>query len=526
MKKLTCLILSSAAVFFLAGCDKNFQEINTNPQQVTSVDPGFLFSNALLNTPTSSWQGEATIAQQFVLPYNLGTTAGYQFNENVDGLNNGPWGAYTGSLKYLEHIVSLVKGDTSRTNLYNQTRIWRAYDYMFLVDHYGDVPYTEAGKGFLNSNFSPKYDKDEVIYADLYKELKEASAALNPNADNNSRFDIFVPASSTAANEVAFWKKLGYSLLLRLGMRYSKSDPAKAKSIVQEAFNGEVMESNSDNVYIRNMTATAAAVPGYTNNMNNTIRVNNPFNYYLTEPFINQLKSTFDPRLKYIAARYTPFQSTAPSIANPDTLTADQFGFPIGYSDATLKNYPGYRPPVGTGQDYSQINFNVVGNQTAPIMIITNAQTKLLLAEASYRGWITGLAGAKSAQEYYEDGVRASMDEYTVFPNTTPISLANENQYLSQPGVQYNDVDALRLINTQYWIESFNNGYEAWSNFRRSGFPALSPNLFNNNLNGGFIRRFAYPLREVSINSANYNAAVASMGGKDDLTTRVFWDTP
>jgi hypothetical protein len=286
------------------------------------------------------------------------------------------------------------------------------------------------------------------------------------------------------------------------------------------------MQSNSDNVYIKNMTATGGAIAGYTNGMNNTIRVNNPFNYYLTEPFVNQLKATRDPRLKYIAARYTPLQSTAPSVTNPDTTTANQFGFPIGYSDATLKNYPNYRPPVGTGQDYSQLNFNVVANQTAPIMLITNAQTKLLLAEAAYRGWLSGLSGAKTAQEYYEEGVRAAMDEYTVFPNTNPISLTEQNQYLAQPGVQYNSADALKLINTQYWIESFNNGYEAWSNFRRSGFPALSPNMFNNNLNGGFIRRFAYPLREVSINPDNYRAAVASIGGKDDLTTRVFWDTP
>src|SRR6476469_6442307 len=99
MKKITHGVLLFATILFLDGCDKDFEQINTNPQQVTSVDPGFLFSNALLNTSVSNWQGESTIAQQFVLPYNLGTTLGYQFNENVDGLNNGPWGAYTGSLK-------------------------------------------------------------------------------------------------------------------------------------------------------------------------------------------------------------------------------------------------------------------------------------------------------------------------------------------------------------------------------------------------------------------------------------------
>lgn len=519
-------ILLAATVFLIAGCAKDFKQINTDPMQVNSVDPGYLFTNALRNTPAFAWQGESTIAQQFVLPYNLGTTAGYQFNENVDGLNNGPWNAYTGSIKYLEQIIAQVKTNAARKNLYNESRIWRAYCYMWLVDHYGDVPYSEAGKG-LQGTFTPKYDKASVIYDDLYKELKEAAAALDASADNNSLFDIFVPAGTSTANQIAFWKKIDYSFMLRLGMRYSKADQTKAKAIVQDAFNGGVIQSNADNVMIRNMDDAGLPITGYVNATNNPIRTVNPFNYYLAEPFVTKLKTFSDPRLKYISARYSPFQNTAPSNTNPDTTLANQFGFPVGYSDANLSTYPGYRPPVGQGMDYSQPNFNVVANSTAPQPVITNSQTKLLLAEAAFRGWLP--AGALTAQQYYEAGVRASMDEYDVYPSTLKpkaIPTTIQDQYLLVPGVAWNSADALNQINTQYWIASFNNGYEAWSNWRRSGYPVLSPNKFNNNLNGGFIRRFAYPLREVSANEANYQAAVAGIGGKDDLTTRVFWDVP
>jgi hypothetical protein len=397
---------------------------------------------------------------------------------------------------------------------------------MWLVDHYGDVPYFEAGKG-LEGVFLPKYDKASAIYDDLYKEFKEATGALDPSADNTTIFDIFVPNATTTANQVTFWKKMGYSFLLRLGMRYSKLDQNKAKSIVQEAFNGGVMQTNADNVMIKNMDDAGLPLTGYANALNATIRVVNPFNYYLAEPFVTKLKTLADPRLKYVSARYTPSQNNAPSITNPDTTTAGQFGFPVGYSDQTLPTYPGYRPAVGQGQNYSQINFNVVGNSTAPVPVITNAQTKLLLAEAAFRGWLTG--SALTAQQYYEAGVRASMDEYDIYPNTLKpkaIPTAVQDQYLQVPGVAWGSADALDLINTQYWIASFNNGYEAWSNWRRTGLPVLSPNKFNNNLNGGFIRRFAYPLREVTANAANYQAAVASIGGKDDLITRLFWDVP
>ena len=102
------------------------------------------------------------------------------------------------------------------------------------------------------------------------------------------------------------------------------------------------------------------------------------------------------------------------------------------------------------------------------------------------------------------------MDAYSIFPNTAGAlpTAAEKAAYLTRPGVAYNATDALMLINTQYWIECFNNGHEGWSNWRRSGFPVLSPNLFNNNLNGGFIRRFIYPINEQTINPENYQAAL------------------
>jgi hypothetical protein len=97
--------------------------------------------------------------------------------------------------------------------------------------------------------------------------------------------------------------------------------------------------------------------------------------------------------------------------------------------------------------------------------------------------------------------------------------------YVADPAVAYNATDALIQINTQYWIVNIRNGTEAFANFRRSGLPALSPNLFNNKLNGGFARRLSYPDVEASTNTTNYQAASTAIGG-DKLTSRVFWDTP
>ena len=518
MKRLTCSILLGASLIGLSSCDEGFEEMNKNPYALTSINPGLLFSNAQQLTFPGSWEGEQTVVQQFVNAYNTGATAGFNFNEDNNTFNISRWdGTYNGPIKLLEQVISLVKDDPTRSNLYNQVRIWRAYNFMGLVDTYGDVPYSQAGKAYLNGAFYPKYDKDQTIYEDLYNEVKTATAALDP-AKDLVKEDMLFGTAASATVQTAQWKKLGNSLLLRLGMRYSKLDPNKAKTIVQEAFNGGVMQANTDNALI-------AFSSTYNNQLNNGPRTQNPYFYYLAEPFVTYLKTNTDPRLKYISGKYSdPNQVLA---LTPDTTTASQVGFPVGYDQTSVLKYADYKGTKGTGQNYSQLNYSVFGSAIAPVFYITNAQTKLLLAEAAVRGWLSGLSGAQTAQQYYEAGVKASMDEYSLYPNVPnpAIPVSTQNSYLTKPNIAYSEAKALELINTQYWVASLGNGGEAFANFRRSGFPALKPNGYNNNLQGGFVRRFPYPNEESSRNSASYQEAVARMGA-DNLTTRVFWDKP
>src|ERR1051325_5389338 len=256
MKKIKRLLVAASALVFMAGCDKKFYRINVDPQSISQIsDPGLLLTNILRNTSTGGdWQAESTIIQQFVLPYNLGATTGYNFNENNPSLNGAPWGVYTGVIRTAAVLMNYVKDNPARVNLYNMAKIWKAYHYMWLVDHYGDVPYTEAERGQSEAIFYPKYDKGAAIYEDLRKQIKEATDALDATKDNESKYDIFVDATATTATEITLWKRLGYSLLLRLGMRYTKLDLNKAKTIVQEAYNGGVMQTNADNIYIKNTT--------------------------------------------------------------------------------------------------------------------------------------------------------------------------------------------------------------------------------------------------------------------------------
>ena len=535
MIKIFQRLIVVCCVAALGGCDKDFVDVNTNPYAANSVDPALLFAGAQ-RTHLGTWTAEHSIVQHFVVPYNTGANLGFNFNEDIDAVSipkwdqsyalgwiNVPTGAITNYAPVKNYIqaINLLGPGTTRVNLLSMLRIWKAQVFMGLADTYGDVPYSEAGKG-LSNNFFPKYDNDAVVYDSVYKEIKEAIATLNPSADQVPA-DLFygvnghsTTRTTNAADQVAKWRKLGYSLLLRLGMRYSKLNTTKAAAIVAEAFTGGVMTSNADNAFVK-YDGTL-----FTQLDNAALRNFSQFNY-AAEPFVNHLKSTVDPRAKFIVANFSnPGNVNAQS--NPDTVLANQFGAPIGVTDAqiTAVGSP-YRGARGGGLNYSQINVWTVASPAAPDFYVTYAQTSLLLAEAAKRGWIPG--GDAQAKIYYDNAIAADMATYTLYPGTSAIPSGDVTAYTNSPAVAYTPADALRLINTQYWIVNIRNGAEAFANFRRSGFPALSPNLYNNKLNGGFVRRLSYPDVEASANTTNYQAASAAIGG-DKLTSRVFWDTP
>lgn len=519
MKKTINKLILISSVFLFGGCDKDFVEINTNPYQITSIDPALLFAGAQ-RTGLGGWGAEHTIVQQFVSPYNTGANLGYNFNEDVDA--TGRFGEYTGSIKNMIEALNILGDNTARVNLKSMIRIWKAQVFMGLVDTYGDVPYFEAGKAVTDALFYPKYDDDAAIYEDLYKELKEGVAGLNPSGDFVPE-DLFYGTkahasvkTANAADQTAKWKKLGNSLLLRLGMRYTKVNETKAKSIAAEALAAGVMTSNADNAFVKYDGVL------FSIGDNAVLRNFSQFNY-AAEPFVNQLKATNDPRAKFMIANFTE-PGAIGNETNPDVTLANQFGAPIGItSDQITAVGSPYRGAKGQGLNYSQMHVHRLASPAAPEFYVTYAQTSLLLADAAKRGWITG--GDAQAKIYYENGIKADMEIYSLYPNTTPISAAEITAYINGPNVLYNPADALRLINTQYWIVNIRNGTEAFSNFRRTGIPALSPNLYNNKLNGGFVRRISYPDIEGSANGANYQAASTAIGG-DKLTSRVFWDIP
>ena len=504
-----------AILISVASCDKDFEELNKNPLLSTTMDPVYELVTAEA-TFTDQHHYFAQIIQQCALIIG-GQEAGGNYNIRNDNQMQSMWNTSYNALRPLFDIMKTLEGNTERSNLYNMARILKVWNMMRLVDTYGNVPYSQAGLG-LEGIFNPVYDDMEEIYADLATELKEATDALDATKKIETGDMYF-------KGDIAKWKKFGNSLLLRLGMRYSKSKPATAESIVKIATDparGGVITTNSENVVI--------PYNGTQNNPNSAAFLSGTkHNWHASRPLVDFLYTNKDPRMKYIICRYSdPESATGGTI---DTIGANQIGCPHGYDESTIMQDPLYPGEFKSFvYKYSQFNRQRCVRIESWHFIVTAAQTQLLMAEARSRNWIT----TGTAKDYYENGVKQALQLPDMFATTregaSPITDGEVAAYLARPNIAFSDATALKQINEQYWLACFLSWHEAWCNFRRSGYPQLNRINYSKEdakvhaSTDGFIRRLCYTIREYSVNKENVNKAATAIGG-DELTTRIFWDT-
>lgn len=497
----------AVAVFFAASCDEGFDELNTSKTGAISIDPVYQLNNAVISTSSGGAAGGSSliydigIVQQIISP-NSGVLTGANYNQDNRQATQTLWqGYFRNVIRNTTDIIDKTKDTPERSNLMNMARILQSYGFMLLTDAYGDIPYTEAGKGFIDLAFFPSYDAQETIYPAIIQELGSAASALS----ESGRIET---ADVLYGGDITQWKKFANSLILRAGMRLSKVNPTQAQQIVGGVDLANLILTNLDNAAVRHDN-------NYQNGIGVTLNGTEGANFYLTEPFVNHLKNNNDPRLAAIAVRYVGATSGPEQV--PDRASfdpADQVGMPMGHDNSTI-------PAIATGlglasfYDFTQADRRRVTKQTAPAYLVTAAQTQLLLAEARQRGWIT----AGSADEYFENGVRAHMVQLGIVDEGSAIDPADIDTYLTNHPYD----GTLEQINEEYWIASFLAGPEAFANFRRSGYPDLAPNPYPGREIEGFIRRLTYPNSEISVNPENVGEAISRMG-PDKLDTRVWWD--
>jgi hypothetical protein len=527
------IIMLLTATTALVSCKKfeDFGDKNIDPTKSSNLDP----VNQLVLTQLR-FSGELTINERtsiiMTMPLVQQIGGAYYTRYGFEYVKNRQYMSELWELGYPNDVLNIVDAvdrsakDPLKTNLNAMCRIMKVYSFARMTDLYGDIPYSQAGKAYSSGIVRPEFDTQKAIYDDFFKELTEASAQLNASKDNVSK-DIFYQGN------IASWKKFANSLHLRLAMRLSKVDPEKAKAEVQAAYAAGVFTSADDNC----ITHHADVQNSYADIRGNGVSV--AINQYPDEgrpricnTLLKAMSDANDPRLGLIARNYW-VNPDKPSerIDISDALRSRPTPYPIKGVDPGKYNYDDFlgaeNVDLGGGRVVQVPNnglkvqlANWMITNDAPYFHITYAETELLLAEASQR-W--GLSLGVDAKTHFENGVGAAMKQLALFKGGPVITDTQIQSFKTDnplaPG------NELKAIDTQLWIALLLNGPEAYANWRRTGFPVLTPAITAESTAATTPRRFEYPLTETEQNATNINKAIAAIdGGVDDWTKRVWWD--
>jgi hypothetical protein len=520
--RLTALAAATITIIGTSSCKKDFVSINTDPNHITAanINYGYLFTNAQLITSGNSdangyedWRNNLIYSACMI--QHLSSTTGYWDGDKYlfnASYNSAYWdNQYPNSVTNIVEVVTHIRADSvAQSNFYNIARIFKVFMFQRMTDMYGDCPYSQAGLGYISGITSPKYDKQQDIYTDMLNELADAASKLDA-----SKANTVGTADLLYGGDPGEWKKFAYSEMVRIAMRMSKVDAANAQKWVQAAVQGGVMASNTDNAIVAHQNVSGTPVPNGTGLI---LIGNDPNAYRLSQTFVTYLQGTGDPRLSYLG---TVCKDPTVGTDKGDTTFADQLGQPNGYdAPASGSAYDLSKAPnwPGSQNKYSVVNRYTFSRLDAPTFFLTYGETELLLAEAAQRGWIT----TGTAATYYTNGVTAAMAQLNAQAGAGPSNAAITAYLSANP---YNAGNALTQINTQYWVASFMDENESFANWRRSGFPTLTPVVYPGNVTNGTIpRRFTYPQGEASTNSTNYSAAVGDLNNGDKMTSHVWWD--
>ncbi|MGH2565712.1 MAG: SusD/RagB family nutrient-binding outer membrane lipoprotein, partial [Ginsengibacter sp.] len=318
-------ILTIAGIMVLFGsCTKDFKTINIDPNNSPKVPLDYLLGQTQLYIGGSAgdpgyatWRANLIYALPAAQMFSSLSTfyAGDKYLYQADLSEAYFLTQYPSSIKGLVDLIAQASVDPKDINILSIARILKVLQMSIITDLYGDVPYSEAGQGFLTTNFSPKYDPQQSIYADMLKELDEAGTALDASADVPAKADFVYQG------DISKWKKFANSLMLRLAMRITNVDAANAQSWANKALTGGVMTGN-DGTF-----AITYANDGGTATMNsNSFNLGPPSRNEIAKGSIQWSKTLID----MMKGRNDPRISTVASLPSGDVTPANQKGLPNG----------------------------------------------------------------------------------------------------------------------------------------------------------------------------------------------------
>ncbi|MFK7905153.1 MAG: SusD/RagB family nutrient-binding outer membrane lipoprotein [Chitinophagales bacterium] len=467
-------------LFSLLSCNKDFEEINTNPNAPNEVQSGLLLRQVIYNYGEEmSYEGFVAgnlLGQHFTMvDFNL-----FDRHSLADPqLGGNPWPIIYSNLQDNELILQQARNNPSQAVFEGPALVLKAYMTAALTDIYGDVPYSEALKG-LEGIVTPAYDSQETIYTGMNGILDN----LNKGIAAIEAYQGTLPLEGDIllGGDLAAWVRFANSLKAKYLMRISGK--VDVKTDLQSIYDsGDYMTSNAQN-----------ATFDFTNGRPNSFRMqqlrDGDFNLFiLSETMEGVLKGLNDPRMEVF---FRPIGKDAGGTQFEGFLNGfDASSTSISISDYSL-----------TGTIFREHTGDLDAN------FMTAWETHFLWAEAGEKGFI-----AADAQAHYEMGVTLAFDYWqTAMPDAYLTTVAAYGG---------NGADKIEQIITQKWIANSINGYEGWIEYRRTGYPNLKS--IGASLNNDLIPvRMPYPTDEAALNQVNYEAATA--GNENSVNVKVWWD--
>jgi len=505
MKLRNFLIVPACLLFALFSCQKDWLDINTNPNALPSSTPDYTFAagaNRIAATLGPNelgeyYSGHWTQSSTYIIS---NTIFGYQFTNSTFDYYSG----YYDILKDLDYATQGAATNPTLAYFGGAARVLKAYVYQMLVDIHGNVPYSDALKG--TGSLAPKFDDQKAIYEDLIKVLDTAITVLkaNPLSSAYTGSDI-VFGSGGAATAATKWIQFANSLKLRILMRQSRM-PGRDAYII-----AEINKAAATTEGFLPAGLDVASNPGYVASAGKLNPFYETWGYNAaggaqalaryprpTEYLFNTLKAANDTfRMKRLA-----YPNGGEGVM-PEII-ANYLGVPFGISSGYLSQNTSYVGP-------SQIK---KGEFARPMILMTNAESQFLLAEAKQR--YAGVTLASTAQAYYEQGVKEAF-RITGTAASAATTLLTSGFDLSDWSAS---PDKLKAIWMQKWLALTNySGLESWSEYRKNNFPVTPPSAITA-ANAPRPVRLFYPQGELAANGEN----VKAQGNIDVFTSRLFWD--
>lgn len=529
-------IVGVLALSLFTACD--FQKVNTNEFELLPEEG--LMDGISIGGPITAMQkcvfpvgtqaDGTSVANRYQTAYNLAADcwSGYfGQNNNWGGPNNlnyflkDGWVAssYTESYSTVVPLWQDLKGktETQFPEVFALAQILKISAWHKATDMFGPIPYKEAGKGLI----TVPYDSQEEVYKSMFKELSDAIEVLTKYADNgNSK--LLPNADAVYAGDVHKWVVYANSLMLRLAMRVYYADAALSKKYALQAVNHSygVMKTKDDEAKMER-----GASLEFKNNLD--VLINQYNECRMGSSMLAYLGGYQDPRLpKY-------FNTSTVSQAVTVGTYGKYSGVPTGHDVSSNDAFRDSSRPAITS--------------TTPTYWMRASEVYFLLAEAALHGFAVG----GTAESLYEKGIEMSFEENGIASSevadymSSGLKPSAYSFHLTNPGVNVDvpavteattawsgsDEEKLEKIMIQKWIALYPNGQEAWSEYRRTGYPKLH-SVVTNYSNGEIdsevgIRRMRFPTNKSTSaeDIANLESARKLLrGGLDKAGTRLWWD--